>query len=834
MRLPARALAGNLIWTRYGTVWAVFSVEPAAYAWLSRHDKLDLHRRTRTALMTALMPAGGDALLVSVCAPLAPAELTARMSAGAVPLGAWRTLCRLAGQAAAELAPTERSLFLAAELPTGPLGSAARTLASSMAASLAGAFGIPPGPVGAAEQARRTEQADYLLHRLEPVLAVRPATAGEMAWLYRSALLRGLGQSLPQSGAPAVSGPSLVTLADAVLQEGGDPADAGRPRHRRYLRIETEAGVSYQALLALSGMPHRFGFPGGGGEWLVAAEQCPFPVDWGVRIRPVANRDAQASARRQARQLRGQVGEYAGDPAGVPPGLAEAIDDLGHLRAELAANPADAELQVTTVFALAAPTLAQLEERSATLQARYAAGEYQLHRPIGGQLGLFAALLPGSVTRAPATDYVHHLLAGDLAAGMPFGAADVGDPQGMLLGYCLDAGTFRPVLFDPAYGPATNRSGSLGAFGALGSGKSYFAKLAVHATLARGGQVVVLDRTPSAEYARLAPVLPGRAQVVSLAGAEPSGGGESHEEESHEKESHEKESHENRGVCLDPLTVFSGDNRVSVTVGFLTLVTGAAPGGLQGLALAEAVEKVATGRDGTLEGVVEELHRAGSADPHAEQAWRILRHARRNPLARFAFGPGAPVSLDADYLVFHVPGLSLPDREVALREHLAQHLLPDQVLSQALLYLVAAVARGVAFADPCRFGAALFDEAWCLTSSLQGRALLLDGIRDGRKHNAAIWLLSQHPDDLGDDQLAHLLGPRFVFRQSAQAAPAALHFAGVEPSEEAIGFLATAPEGGCLFRDVRNRVGRLQVLPSLIPELHAAFETNPLSAGVRA
>src|SRR5438874_5541880 len=41
-------------------------------------------------------------------------------------------------------------------------------------------------------------------------------------------------------------------------------------------------------------------------------------------------------------------------------------------------------------------------------------------------------------------------------------------PHGALVACCTDAGTFRPVLFDPAYGPAINRSGSLGAFGALG------------------------------------------------------------------------------------------------------------------------------------------------------------------------------------------------------------------------------------------------------------------------------------------------------------------------------------------------------------------------------
>jgi hypothetical protein len=150
-----------------------------------------------------------------------------------------------------------------------------------------------------------------------------------------------------------------------------------------------------------------------------------------------------------------------------------------------------------------------------------------------------------------------------------------------------------------------------------------------------------------------------------------------------------------------------------------------------------------------------------------------------------------------------------------------------------VLYLVAAVARHVTFSDPGRFAAALFDEAWYLTSSLQGRALLLDGIRDGRKHNAAIWLVSQHPDDLGDDALAHLLGPRFVFRQARAAAPAALHFMGLEVSERAVDALALAPEGTCLFLDVRDRVGRVHILPAMTSELHDAFDTNPLAGKTR-
>ena len=157
-------------------------------------------------------------------------------------------------------------------------------------------------------------------------------------------------------------------------------------------------------------------------------------------------------------------------------------------------------------------------------------------------------------------------------------------------------------------------------------------------------------------------------------------------------------------------------------------------------------------------------------------------------------------------------------------------MLPEQVLSVALLYLVAALAREATFADPRRLSAALIDEAWALTSSMQGRQLLLEGVRDGRKHNAAVWLLSQHPADLGDDALSHLLGSRFVFRQSRGAARAALEFLGLGPEDSLIRLLDELREGQCLLRDVRERVGSVQVLAAPTEELRAAFETNPTAA----
>ena len=222
----------------------------------------------------------------------------------------------------------------------------------------------------------------------------------------------------------------------------------------------------------------------------------------------------------------------------------------------------------------------------------------------------------------------------------------------------------------------------------------------------------------------------------------------------------------------------------------------------------------------------------GQPDPAARALVRRLAHYRRSATGQLAFGTGSPLSLDADFIVFWAPNLALPDREMLASEHRSRMMLPEQVLGQALLYLVAAVGRRVVFDDPRRFAAALYDEAWALLASPYGQNLLIEGVRDGRKHNGAIWLASQHPNDFAVSELADLLGSRFVFRQARQAIPAALAFLGASESVDAAATLDHGlGNGQCLYRDVRERIGLIQVLPPVLPEVMAAFETAPQAAG---
>lgn len=806
MRLPARAVTGHLVWSRDGAVWAVWAVDATSWDYLPRSEQLAVHSRLRGALMV-LPP---ESMLLSLCRRLDPGEVVERMIEGVdlQECPAWRAEAAATLDDLATMPLHERRHYLAARLP----GDTVSSLAAARA-TVAERFALAPTPPRVKEVQARLRQSALLEARLGAALGLRRVSAGELRWVYARAVRRGVDEPYLDSSwdterrigdgdSARVTGPSLHTLADAVFFEGGARDDVDRPRHRRYLRIDTAAMSSYQTFLAVADMPREWLFPGGGGEWFRHLDDVAWPVDWCARVTAVANQEAQLKARKQARQLMGQFEQHDGEASGAPHDLADAVEGVDEERHQLATNKNEPELQTTVVLATWADRLADLEAQAEQLQSMFAGAEYGLARPTGGQLALFCAMLPGSATPPVARDYTQYLLPRDLAAGLPYTGQAVGDPRGLLLGYSTDTAGAVPVLFDPAWGPSQQRSGSIGVAGHLGSGKSYLIKRIAHATLARGGQVVALDRTERGEYAAFADVVPGRSQVVRLTADSP--------------------------VCLDPLQVFTGDDRVTVTTGFLTLLTQTAPSELDGVALAEAVQTVAERPDATLLGVVDELERLGGDDPDAHKVFRKLRSLARSRLAGLAFNTAGRelLTLDADYMVLHTPGLVLPPREVLLNEHLSRRMLPEQVFSQALLYLMAAVMRKVTFRDWSRFAAAALDEVWALTASLEGKQLLLDLVRDGRKHNAAAWLLSQHPYDLGDDQLTHLLGNRFVFRQDPGAIPAAARFLGVDADAHVSDVLESAASGQCLYRDGLRRIGRIQVLPAA-EHLHAAFDTNP-------
>lgn len=834
MQVPIRHLSGNLAWTAHGQVWALWRVSPVSYPHSSPRARAELHAAT-TAVLKKL---SGEPMLLSLCAQASAADVVEAMITG-VDLErrpGWVEVAEAALDWLCALALNERTHWLALPLPAERPALELRTLAAAAAATLTRALGLLPAPPTAREAASYRAAAQRLRSQLSAHPAMRPATPAEILWIFAHSTRRGLAEPLladaerAQHGLAAsrlaggrLRGPSLAGLGEVRLTEGGADADttAGRRRpsllRRRWLQVETPQGVSYQAFLVLAEMPAAFRFPGGS-EWLAGLDGFAFGVDWCSRLSIVPNSEAEAQSRRKARELAAQADEYDGETAGVPQALVEAAADLDDQRGRLQGSRTEVEIQSATTLCVWGETPEEAEGRAELVRGTVSAAEYQVVRPTGEQRRLFEAMLPGTPRPSLLKEFAQYQLASDFAMAMPWASADLGDPTGALLGMNLDGGTSRPVLLDLANAPRQDASASLGAVGELGAGKSVLLKAVQIALVDRGSRVIAVDRTPMGEWVHFAEhAAAGHHQIIRAdAGAR---------------------------VSLDPLRVFTPEAGLRYAKSYLTLQLGVPPMSPAGLALSQAVDIAAVGARPCMRAVIDELDTIAEEEKRtnrgqaAQELAGLLRVVAADRLGQIVFGDLPPLRLDRDFVVFHTAGLALPKKEVFSSEYHMQRQPLETLIGRAVLYLVAAVAREVAFSDPGRFCAVALDECYWLTSSNEGQDLVLELVRDGRKHAAGAMLGSHDPEDFGSETIRGLLSNRFLLRhRDTRLAARGLEFLNLDPQDRALLDLVTTDlspvsdqsrKGEALFSDTRRRTGRIKVLIPPLPRIAAPILTTP-------
>ncbi|GAA1923658.1 ATP-binding protein [Streptantibioticus ferralitis] len=864
MRLPIRHVAGNVIWTVHGTCWGIWKVEGSG----SAHASLTAKKR-RLATIEALVKAvPGEAMLLSLCPQIDPATVVKRMTCGVdlehpgseryVELSL-RVLDQLEG-----LELTGRTDWLAIPLSTGRRLDAVRSAVSAARADLTLALGLLPAPIPASEEVARLEEATRLRAKWPMGLRLRPAREAEILWIYGHAARRGVLEPLlpdPRAAREVLGrGRNVAALGEVILAEGAlaDADEGGAPSgvrgsarrqeaptrfSRRWLKVSTQWGDSYQALLGLSEMPRAFAWPGA--ELLASLDEHAFPVDWVVRLTTTAGRVAEAKSRRAARELASQPEEYGADPAGVPDSLEQDSEDLREYRTRLTANSTEVEVCVMAAMCVWGATPDEAVARADQLAQNYSGSDYALTRTLGEQEALWYGMLPGARTPSVLLSYRQHTLARDFAMTGPYSTSALGDESGPLFGLQLCGGGLRPVHVDFAAAPRKQKASAAAAFlGELGSGKSTAMKSATYLTLASGhllgrpgsrSRAVIVDRTPQQEWVRFAHACPGTQQVITVGTA--------------------------AKVSLDPLRVFHADPKQAArfTESFLTLLLGVAPMSEEGIALSEAIAAVLARPGASMNALHDELDARGRVDATCGLLARKLASHRAKDLAKTLFDPALPIldMASADVIVFSVANLELPTKE-ELTGARWDRLEYEKVFGRAVLYLVGAISRQIAFNPqraanphlPPEFTLAVWDECWWLTSSPEGLKLLLELLRDGRKHDAGVLVGSHDGEDIGpsDTEMGQvvrgLIKRWFLFRQTdAELARRGLAVMGLPASEELLTTVQTElspvsedPEeqklraGQCLHRDLYGRTGGMQVIIPPDEKVAAAIHSDPVPA----
>ncbi|MEZ0092496.1 ATP-binding protein [Streptacidiphilus sp. EB129] len=851
MRVPIRHVVDNLLWTVHGTVWAVYRVTPVA----TRYAPARARRELLGRLTTMVRQLDGAPRWYGLCAQVDHGEVIGRMVDG-VDLDAHPEWEEVADAALGLLVDQEmhrRTHWLAVPLQAPSGRAEVQAAARAGWSEVAHLLGLPPVMVDAAEVAAYRTRAAQVAAQLSGGPQLRPARPAEIVWMCQHAVHRGLEEPLLLQAQSATTGagrlvngvlrsPSYQGLGQVRLTEGGHDASPQRasgrqsgawwrraegtsPVRRQWLEVESAQGTSYQAQLVIGEQPSAV-------EWssadvLAQLEVMPFGVDYVVDLQVVPAEKARRQVRQKKRELVDQSEQYGAETTGLPDSIFGAAGDLGEQSVRLERTSSEVEVQSVTALTVWGDTPALCDERARALEGALSGMNYTVIRPIGGQVQLFALSLPGAAASPKLREFRQHELSEDWAMRGAGSSLELGDAVGALVGVSLDCGTVRPVLLDLAGAPGRNVSASMGIVGELGSGKSVCEKLLCSAVVDRGGQAIVIDRTPLREWASFATAATnGRAQIVDAATAT---------------------------VSIDPLRLFPPADGVRWAMSYLTLQLGIGPMTPAGAVLSHVVHKVAASTRPSMRAVLEGLDQLAAEPEQPKRAQEaanladMLRIVADDRFGAMVFDPTLPPlrwqDLDGDMVVITTAGLTLPSREaLAKPELLAQQPL-EALIGRAVLYLVAAVARTVAFSDASRFCLIALDECYWLTSSTEGSALVHEVVHDGRKHAAGALLGSHDEEELGDATTRGLLGYKAVMRHSDRSlARRSAAFLGLDPGNEEvvsdITMLSPAREeaddedhkGECLLRDSQGRIGRIRVLIPEVERISVRIRTTPSSA----
>jgi hypothetical protein len=562
--------------------------------------------------------------------------------------------------------------------------------------------------------------------------------------------------------------------------------------HERALVVDAEEGRSHQALLALGALPEEAEFPGGAELLFSPLESLSFPVDAVVHAHWLGNREAITRVRRRIIDADVAFAEQLHSSHGPLSYAAEENRQLAReLDAYLQSHERPPLLNCAISLAVGADSREELEHRVGALVHQY--GTVALHRPLGLQPALFLDHLPradGGTVR----DYADVLTIEQFGALMPIATHQAGSDRGVYLGRTATGGA-RPVRFDITEASRTGRPPSILLAGTLGSGKTIAAELLAYQAERRGSLVVDVDPKPDHNLEGL-PELDQRVQVIELSGQD-----------------------RYRGL-LDPLVVAPDALREDLASSYLMELLPQAPPAWE-THVRKAVRAVLEHQQPSCLRVVDALLHAAEADGRA--VGEALAVWSDSGVARLGFGDGASGRIAASRPVTSIKarGLSLPAPGIPRADY-------DQAerLGVATLKLIAAYAMRLVSGDRSVHKVVLFDEAWFLLASRDGRRLIDRLNRLGRAENATLILATQQLTDVGD--IENLIGTRFVFGQETVAeARRALELLGLDPEDRAMVERVRAyRRGRCLMRDIDDRVAELQIEP-VYEHLLRVLDTSP-------
>lgn len=841
MRIPAIAMTEHLMWTRSGVVWATWRLQGLAKGF-GTSEANQISRGAHRALVQSII---GESLLMGLTADLDPVVIVNQMLDGIdiTEHAGWAEEALLTLDSLAERPLGKREFWLAVPLRAGGWKSRARVAGRLVDTKTRELLSLPLLPPSKDEISAALNAAGKIEEALPAVFAPHRATVAEQVWIATHSQTRGLGldQAAPGAEGAAVGGvaerystrpgrgrvSSQSVFPNPLLDEAGQSDSTSKmarfdPVTRRYLKVSNlrDDTTSYQVMLALGGSPK-----GGWDEdvdWMGRLDELGVEADWVWRLNTVRARDAKNRNKRAEANLSDQMDQQEGTAAITGGGgeLDEAAQTLHDYHRALGSSDKEVEVQATLIVAVGAPIPDEARDKAQFLAKDFKGIDFPMEIPLGAQEALWWAMQPGIPTERQVREFTEITTGDDFATLVPLTSSDLGDDRGILFAENITSGTARPVMLD-LWGQITGDvSGSIGAFGEPGGGKSVLIKCILGDVHDRGGRFVAIDRTSSREYGTFARSL-DREHTTIVDLTEPE-------------------------FSLDPLRVFGpkvGAGHMQTLFSALLGVPARSPGGVMLSELLEPDYAVANNLTNSGQ-LLAHVRKLAKTDPEAKNLAGLMGLYANKQYGAVLFDPDLPpLDLTSRGIVFLTHGVALPEEHEINNPDLFKELALPKLFGRAMYALLISLAREICFADPNELSLFAVDECFHVTASVEGRQELTTFYRDGRKHGAPVLVASQDARDAGDDVSRGFIKNRILMRQTdADLAIANLEWfhKGFGDDENMVRLVTEelsplGPDnkvplerrGEGLMRDARGRMGKIRKTTSQRPARRLATLSTP-------
>lgn len=846
-RSPVTDLAGHLMWTRSGTVWATWRLSGLRYSGTIADKRAvrDLHRLLIRSL-------DGEALLLSYMLSEDPVQVVERMIEGVdlAQTPGWVEECEATLDALEDIPMGERFHWLA--VPLANTGWERWTTAARAAwRDFKDRLDVPLAHRAPADVQARVVQAAQIESLIPAPFRPRQVSVAEQAWIANHAQRRGMldepvPAQIPQDMHPGADLVSAAVISEPVLDEGArsDLVDAGafakvNVLRQRVLKVAHPATpASHQAILAVAETPSGgLTFPGS--EFLLHLDQTGYDVDWAIRLRINSREKVLPRNRKAVKDLNEQFDHRDKEEA-----QGTGLHDL-RLAAELlteydkifADDKLEVEVEHTMLFALGvartSPEQSDAELTSLVDEHAHALTKtlkdsvgMRLERIAGHQSELWWGMQPGSPRTPMIKTYAQFTSSEHFSKLVPFVGNQLGGQRGAA--FALNKGTSRPqvVHVDLAGYPELDVSGAILAVGEMGAGKSVLLKTCASDLVDKGGQWWAIDKSEDGEWAVFARTF----------------------------ESHQVVDAMDPQVTMDPLMTLPAEQAGDVlrtflvqllnidTTGGLGVVLGQVTEAayLQGHQITSSAQLCAHLADGGCDLPDEEDRRL------ARQLGQAMRNWTKTGVARVIFDDSLPpVDLTVSATAWRTHGMEQPtDREMS-NEHLFKQLPPEKVFGRAYYRMLCRLARRLCFADRSRAAAFVTDEMYDITQNSENVGDIQHFLRRGRRPKALLLAGTHDVGDLHDEVLAGLIPTRVLVRhRDAGLAANGLRWLGIKEDDPAWADMLKkvtedlAPvqgdqgvplerRGEAFLRDAFGGIGLVKILPPARPSRRAAVFTTP-------